>query len=530
MRKDLFTIGMIFVLGGGSAIGASLDFSMVKSKVEYKEQVEKVKELNAQLKEQGFSYSTGLLPSPVKGFVHGKDDFKSGDLHHIKEVNYPDRFDLSDPDNNGNRDDSLLTPITDQGQCGVCWAFAGYGAYEGQLKIDGLGTFDLSEQNLRYTNGTDLSNDDPCSGGFLGMVTSYLVRGSGPVKESDDPYDLDSGNSYNPNAKAFRFVDNVIELPVRDINHKMDINYLKDALYTLKKPLYVPVQVGFGTAGETGKSSWDSATNSFYCDGGGTICQANHAVVIVGWDDNYDAQGQTGAFIVRNSWGSSFGENGYFYVPYNDDSIALENTIAYFKDNAESALQADHIYQHDTLPLISRYGDGDNTTDEKYANVYTMEKKSKVKAIVFYANGFNTNYTFQFYSKVEKDPNNDDYSVFKNSIGSVQSGSVSNPGWYTVLLDSPFIVSQNSQLVVEMSSTNNSGSSIELEIYYEGFSSDATAELGEGYFYDGRGWYDWMEAYPSYKPSNALKVLVDEDDTTEYKKVNIASVIMYMLN
>ena len=134
------------------------------------------------------------------------------------------------------------------------------------------------------------------------------------------------------------------------------------------------------------------------------------------------------------------------------------------------------------------------------------------------------------YSKVEKDPNNDDYSVFKNSVGSVQSGSVSNPGWYTIPLDSPFIVSQNSQLIVEMTSTNSGGSSIALEVYCEDFSSDATAELGEGYFYDGRGWDDWMEAHPAYKPSNILKVLVDENDTTEDKKINIASVIMYMLN
>ena len=91
----------------------------------------------------------------------------------------------------------------------------------------------------------------------------------------------------------------------------------------------------------------------------------NHAVAIVGWDDNYPAgnfgrkPSGNGAFIVRNSWGTSFGDNGYFYVSYYDESFAW-GTLYAFAD-AESTDNYDSVYQYDPLGLVSSYGYGTTT-------------------------------------------------------------------------------------------------------------------------------------------------------------------------
>jgi C1A family cysteine protease len=74
---------------------------------------------------------------------------------------------------------------------------------------------------------------------------------------------------------------------------------------------------------------FDSDTNSYCCY---AATPGNHEVTIVGWDDNYSASNfklggpeGDGAWIVRNSWGSSWGDNGYFYVSYYDRSFAMSS-------------------------------------------------------------------------------------------------------------------------------------------------------------------------------------------------------------
>ena len=72
--------------------------------------------------------ATGWIPSPLPEEVY---QVINGDLGGVSPlVLYPARFDLSDPNLDLNRTDSKLTAITDQGACGVCWAFAGYFSYE----------------------------------------------------------------------------------------------------------------------------------------------------------------------------------------------------------------------------------------------------------------------------------------------------------------------------------------------------------------------------------------------------------------
>ncbi len=456
---------------------------------------------------------TGWIPSPIREEVHTHQT----DVMILGAEDYPTRFDLSDPNLDLNRNDSSLTAITNQAECGVCWAFAAYGAYEGSVSADNQGVYDFSEQHLRYQNGSTLTNNDPCSGGNLPMVTSYLARGAGPVSEASDPYDLSSDNSSNADAEPIRYVDNIIEVPLRDIDNKRDIDYLKDIIQNKHKPLYVSIQVGNGTAGETGESVWDDDSTSYFCqkDSDGNGCNPNHAVVIVGWDDDYEAQGQTGAFIVRNSWGADWGQNGYFYVPYNDESIALNGTIAYFDDKPDYELGINKIYQHDSLASVYDWGDSGDTPMWE-ANRYTIEEDGKVKAIGFYAIHANTSYEIRLFKAI--DGEGDDV-VFSNPVGTSQvSSSPVARGWHTIVLDTPVDVKKGETLIAQIKLSNPVGWPLSVEGDVDGY-VDAEFSPGESYWStDGDTFEDVDNLMKDYipDPNFAIKVLVETSKEKEY--------------
>ena len=100
---------------------------------------------------------------------------------------------------------------------------------------------------------------------------------------------------------------------------------------------------------------WNEATNSYY-DYSLYGNKPNHAVTIVGWDDNY-SRGKfklcpfsEGAFIVRNNWGDKWGQDGYFYVSYDDMSFACEENILFH--SAVVPNYYNRIYQYDPINML----------------------------------------------------------------------------------------------------------------------------------------------------------------------------------
>lgn len=194
-----------------------------------------------------------------------------------------------------------MAPPRSQGACGSCWAFATVAVLEAAVGIaNGLNkTLDLSEQHVvdcaDDASGFDLGS---CSGGYTSMVFQYLQREGTPF-ESDVPY-LEKDSSCKK-AKVEHKVANWGYVDEDGMSPTVD--ELKSALCK------------YGVV-----SSSVYVTSAFKAYAGGVFDefangQTNHAVDIVGWDD------LRGAWLVRNSWGTWWGEDGYIWVKYGSNSI-----------------------------------------------------------------------------------------------------------------------------------------------------------------------------------------------------------------
>ena len=247
-----------------------------------------------------------------------------------------------------------VSPVEDQGGCGSCWTFATFGSLESYL-LPGL-TTQFSENNLK--NLADFTYAC-CAGGDAEMSTAYLARwgttmtdnsGSriyaGPVTSASDPYS-DSSCTSPTTSQIAMHVQNVYFLPLKQ--NAMDNNAIKSALMT-----YGGVYTAFYYA----DTYYNSAKAAYY---DGSTTGGNHAVTIVGWDDNYaktnfsTAPPENGAWIVKNSWGASWGNSGYFYVSYDDPNMGYQENAVF---TAEPTTNYTTNYQYDPFGMENSIGSG----------------------------------------------------------------------------------------------------------------------------------------------------------------------------
>lgn len=387
-------------------------------------------------------YSTGYIPPLQKPTVH-KVSNKQQKL--LNGTATDSKFDLRDENLDGDFNDTRLTVIKDQGSCGACWAFATYGALESNIKIEENLTVDFSENHLKHNHGLELG---PCSGGNMDIASAYLSRANGPVNESDDPYDANSTEANN-SAVAVRYIENIVKLPVRA--NTSDNAYLKEAL-TAHGALYVDIHI-YGMAEAT-------ADNNYSVYNSDNTISSDHAVLLVGWDDNYQAQGQTGAFILKNSWGTDWGENGYFYVPYTDTTLAF-GEVAYFNDTPDTEVTKFDIV-HDTAPNGAVTGIGYSEKDENNnsfnipiygLSVYTIEENQTIKSVGIHNKGDDTNISVTFFKNVSFD---DNLSI---SIPTdTETFNHITKGWNTLQLQTPIELNSSlGQFAVQIVISENGG-------------------------------------------------------------------------
>lgn len=211
------------------------------------------------------------------------------------------------PDSIDYRKKGYVTPVKNQGQCGSCWAFSSAGALEGQLKKKTGKLLALSPQNLVDC----VSENYGCGGGYMTTAFQYVQQNGGIDSEDAYPYvGQDESCMYNATAKAAK-CRGYREIPVG--NEKA----LKRAVARVG-----PVSVSI----DASLTSFQFYSRGVYYDENCDRDNVNHAMLVVG----YGTQKGHKYWIIKNSWGESWGNKGYVLLARNKNNACGITNLASF--------------------------------------------------------------------------------------------------------------------------------------------------------------------------------------------------------
>ena len=331
-------------------------------------------------------------------------------------------------------ENGFVTDVKNQQDSGNCWAFAALASLETCVLKASNKTFNFSVENMK--NLIEMYSAygwkrETNEGGYNGMPMGYLASWLGPVNATLDPFD-DKG-TLSPLLDSEMHIQNIYVLPAR--TSYTDNDAIKEAILKYGG-LYASY---YHSAGYL-----NSKTNAYYDPYTGN---GNHAITVVGWDDNYSknnfytAPAGDGAFIVKNSWGSSWGDNGYFYISYYDRVLFAVN-----KDNqAFTYILNDTVrytknYQYDVAGMTDYLITGKKTV--WYKNIYNATGNEAIAAVSTF---FNTTVDYEI-------------SIYVNDVLQLtQNGRHEGSGYYTIPLKEyvPVAVGDIFKIVVKLANPQN---------------------------------------------------------------------------
>ncbi|ATU08082.1 lectin like domain-containing protein [Methanohalophilus portucalensis] len=429
----------------------------------------------------------GLVPSPID-FSYlspvNTQDLITNDEYGIRFSGisgaYPSRYDL--------REEGGVTPVRDQALAGSCWVFGSYGSLESYLIHNKSENWDFSEQHVKNTlvssQQHDFNRNGHADGGYMLMTLAYLAGWSGPVTESDDPYD-----SLSPVSSA----DTIVAKHVQDAFIFPQIHHTNN-LFKQMIMDYGAISVAIH---DDRSSYFNAENNAYYCYEEDKM--VTHAITLAGWDDDFNrtkfspAAPADGAYIIKNSWGDIWADDGYYYVSYYDKSIGTRDEIngsehsPYTTNSvitAENVSNYDQIYQYDFLGWCSNAGYNNSTAVG--ANVFTATTNQTLEAVSFYTVDSNSYYNISVYLDPDNGP------VNTSSAVSVKNGSIALPGYHTIDLDHNVSLcgGQNFSIVINFT-TPEYTYPVAIEKAIDRYSSNAHAEPGQSYLSsNGSNWTD----------------------------------------
>lgn len=313
---------------------------------------------------------------------------------------------------------NLVTPAKNQGSCGCCWTFATVGSIESYWLKNGFGTYDLSEQNIRTCNGFMVDIDGSCTGGNPKKSAAYMLRKDGPVLEIDDAYNVDQNETCNSSYTPVAYIGDFRIFPTDQATVKQAvIDY--GALYT---NMYYDA------------AYYNSSANTYYYNGTNST---DHAVLIVGWDDNKVTDGGTGAWIIKNSWGTTWGENGYFFISYNDTKVLTTNACFPSRYNYNAY---ENVYSYDELGWISSIG---YTSETAYGLIkFVASGNEQITKIGSYINTAGTTVEFEIYDTKSG-------NTLSGLLGTLTNQVCDFPGYYTFDFPQPIFINAGNDFYIK---------------------------------------------------------------------------------
>lgn len=367
----------------------------------------------------GTTHAMGYLPPPKGGFkVQRAEGSKARMLLGATRQVLPERYDL--------REEGWVSPVKNQGDHGNCWSFAPCAAMESYFLKTGRGELDLSEKNIVNLGGWN--EDDLLNGGTPTMAFAYMTRWAGPVAETNDVYAMTTNEwtSSRPLAPLVH-VQNIAWVEVLDGSAEsrdrvkagiMEYGALATAMYFSDNYFN------------------DETSAHYYRFTGG-----NHAITVVGWDDNFPTNSflrpppGPGAWIVKNSWGTDWGDDGYFYVSFYDRAFGTDVFAAYIP--AVEGEDYDVVRGHDLEgPVFDASADTSVVISghDLQASVFTAAWNERLDAVGVWTGVYPKPYEISVYTNVARGSAT---PIAGGVLAGRQTGTLERAGFTTIRLDAP---------------------------------------------------------------------------------------------
>lgn len=407
----------------------------------------------------------------------------------------PESYDL--------REQGIITSVKDQGSDGMCWAFATLGAAESHLlkyyetDLDNINDMDLSEEQVGYflytpdpqplspTYGDAIIQAKKGASGGNALHASFFLSTVGIQEEAYLPYQGCSGFAeYQRKQAAYRMTGSETMLSVQT----------KSERETIKKRMMQNggIYVAFHSSGA---NYYDNGTTYAYYQSDSSYYNANHAVLLIGWDDNYAKENfdpkeqpeNNGAWLVKNSWGDGKLDDGYFWISYEDTSLG-EYASFTFEPREDSG----NIYYYDGAGYSVAY------SFDSVANVFRAEEDETLSRVGFYQtsyNGNNPKYQIQVYRLSETATDPTDGELLLDTTG--HSGGF---GYQEITLPETVSLQKNERFSVVLSmkikknqTWQNGYLTIEEDFDANNYSMQFSAQPGQSYILD-QGSTEWLDA------------------------------------
>ncbi len=440
-----------------------------------------------------------------------------------------------------------VTAVEDQGNTNTCWAFATVAAAEANIIKKGYedSSLNLSENHLAYffynrvadpLGYTKGDKNTPgglsawaMNGGTLYGTTLSLATWSGLIKQTA----LEDYTAADAPSSKYIGAYKPTELAATDCYNSdyivKNAYYLKYSVSGIKQAVtdYGAVAIGM----YMDEDYYNVETAAYYCN----LEEGNHAVAIVGWDDNYSRSNfnswcrpkNNGAWIVKNSYGTSFGDGGYMYMSYEDASI-LEMMVY---DMEKASDVQDNNYQHDGTgsALFISAPSGSSVANVFQAKGSSASCNEILDAISINTNTANVNYSLQVYTGLTSTSKP---TKGKAAFSSPQKGTIQNAGYNQIQLKKPVTLQKGEKysIVITLSTANGSriGVGVDKDYRDKNFNFDADIDKKVGYIKLKGKWYDCgnvnqMGYYEGKPYIFNLRIKAYTNNTTEKTSYKLSS-------